>query len=449
MTTLKTTKINIQDLKPAEYNPRIMQTEEQEKLKQGLTTFGLVDPIIIDLTDNNTVIGGHQRLEILKQLNPDTELLLIKLGDIGLVIKETDLKIKDKNDQKALNLALNKINGDWDYKKLDDLLLSLNEDNYNIELTGFNEKELLNIEPLNIELDNNNNPEETIEIPDEKEIKTPKQSNIKTGDIFQLGQHKLICGDSTKQETYELLFDGEKADTTFTSPPYNTLQGHKNNPTPTKNSGYDTYYNINGLTNQTSVYDTIDDNLTDTEYTDLLNNSLQNALRYTDNVLYNIGILRGSKKGIINLLYTNKDQFLDILIWEKQRAFPLGLKTQQKMVSHRAELIFCFNHKGNRNFNHAQWKQGTKDNIINTDNASQNKDSKIHNATFPLELPIHILTFFTNKSILDNFAGTGTTLIAAEQCNKKSYNIEQSPQYCEHIIKRWENLTNKKAEKIN
>lgn len=142
MNTLKTTKINIQDLKPAEYNPRIMQPEEQEKLKQGLTTFGLVDPIIIDLTDNNTVIGGHQRLEILKQLNPDDELLLIKLGDIGLVIKETDLKIKDKNDQKALNLALNKIHGDWDYKKRDELLLELNDVNYNLDLTGFDEDEI-------------------------------------------------------------------------------------------------------------------------------------------------------------------------------------------------------------------------------------------------------------------------------------------------------------------
>lgn len=142
MNTLKTTKINIQDLKPAEYNPRIMQPEEQEKLKQGLTTFGLVDPIIIDLTDNNTVIGGHQRLEVLKEINPDEDLTLIKLGDIGLIIKETDLKIKDKNDQKALNLALNKIQGDWDYKKRDELLLELNDVNYNIELTGFDEQDL-------------------------------------------------------------------------------------------------------------------------------------------------------------------------------------------------------------------------------------------------------------------------------------------------------------------
>lgn len=146
MNTLKTTKINIQDLKPAEYNPRIMPPNEAEKLKQGLTTFGLVDPIIIDLTDNNTVIGGHQRLDVLKQINPDEELTLIKLGDIGLVIKETDLKIKDKNDQKALNLALNKIQGDWDYKKLDDLLLELNTVNYNIDLTGFDDLELQEIE---------------------------------------------------------------------------------------------------------------------------------------------------------------------------------------------------------------------------------------------------------------------------------------------------------------
>lgn len=140
--TLKTRTINIEELKPAEYNPRVMPPSEQLKLKNGLETFGLVDPIIIDLTDENTVIGGHQRLEVLKEIDDEQELTLIPLGDIGLVIRETDLKIKDKNDQKALNLALNKIQGDWDYSKLDDLLLELSDDHYQIELTGFDEQDI-------------------------------------------------------------------------------------------------------------------------------------------------------------------------------------------------------------------------------------------------------------------------------------------------------------------
>ena len=102
-------KININQIKPAEYNPRIMKPSEALKLKNNLETFGLVDPIIIDLTDNNTVIGGHQRLEALKEIDDDMNLKLLRLGDIGLIFRETELHIKDKNDQKALNLSLNKI----------------------------------------------------------------------------------------------------------------------------------------------------------------------------------------------------------------------------------------------------------------------------------------------------------------------------------------------------
>ena len=116
------------------------------ELKKGLNTFGLVDPLIIDLTDNNTIIGGHQRLEALKSIDNNMEMQLIRLGDIGLVIKDTDLKIKDKNDQKALNLALNKINGEWDYSKLDDVLLELTDANYVIELTGFDDLEIISNE---------------------------------------------------------------------------------------------------------------------------------------------------------------------------------------------------------------------------------------------------------------------------------------------------------------
>ena len=143
--------ININELKPAEYNPRIMPPEEQNKLENNLKTFGLVDPIIIDLTDNNTVIGGHQRLEVLKNINDEQELHLLKMGDIGLVFKELDFKIKDKNDQKALNLSLNKIQGDWDYGLLDDLLIELGEAHYDIELTGFDELELTSFdENINI-----------------------------------------------------------------------------------------------------------------------------------------------------------------------------------------------------------------------------------------------------------------------------------------------------------
>jgi hypothetical protein len=135
--------ININDIHPAPYNPRIMPPSEMLKLEKGLQTFGLVDPIIIDLTDQNTIIGGHQRLEALKNINDEMELNLIRLGDIGWIFENKEIKIKYKNDQKALNLALNKINGDWDYGKLDDLLTELNDEQYLLELTGFDEVDLI------------------------------------------------------------------------------------------------------------------------------------------------------------------------------------------------------------------------------------------------------------------------------------------------------------------
>ena len=146
---MQTEKINIQDIHPADYNPRIMPEDEYNKLKNSLDTFGLVDPIIIDLKHDNTIIGGHQRYEVLNDADDEQELILIPLGDIGLIIKNTDIKIQDVNDQKALNLALNKISGEWDYQKLDDILVELSNDDYMIELTGFEEDVVLAAELMN------------------------------------------------------------------------------------------------------------------------------------------------------------------------------------------------------------------------------------------------------------------------------------------------------------
>ena len=135
---MKFEKIKLNQLKPAPYNPRVIKEQELKKLSNNLEEFGLVDPIIIDLSDNNTIIGGHQRFKVLENKHlPDDNLNLIKLGDIGWVFEDTELRIKDKNHQKALNVSLNKIQGEWDFTKLEDLVLDFKEDDYLIELTGF------------------------------------------------------------------------------------------------------------------------------------------------------------------------------------------------------------------------------------------------------------------------------------------------------------------------
>ena len=137
-------KIKITDL--SDYNPRIMPEKESAKLRNSLENFGLVDPIVINLK-NNHIIGGHQRFEVLIDQHLEDnkifdELNLIRLGDIGWVFTDTDLKVESDDHEKALNLSLNKISGEWDTEKLfvileDVILEELEVNNFNIDLTGF------------------------------------------------------------------------------------------------------------------------------------------------------------------------------------------------------------------------------------------------------------------------------------------------------------------------
>ena len=113
-------KIKIDDIKPASYNPRKIDTKNFKKLSDSIEKFGLVDPIIINLKNHN-IIGGHQRFDYLYYEKKDTELHLIELGDIGWVFSDTDLSIKDENHEKALNLALNRISGEWKYDELNNI----------------------------------------------------------------------------------------------------------------------------------------------------------------------------------------------------------------------------------------------------------------------------------------------------------------------------------------
>ena len=155
-------KIKLEELQPSEYNPRQISGEQSDKLKNSLQEFGLVDPIIVNLKTKH-VIGGHQRYNILKQ-NKNKEYSLIKLGDIGWIFDDENITIKDENHEKALNVALNKISGEWDKQKLQELFQELNTESFNLEITGFNNIEL---NSFNITPNENNIPQITIPVQDE------------------------------------------------------------------------------------------------------------------------------------------------------------------------------------------------------------------------------------------------------------------------------------------
>lgn len=185
-------EINITDIIPSEYNPRRISEEEYDKLAKSLNSFGVVDPIIINL-QNNHIIGGHQRYDVLHEqyIQDNTKyskLHLLRLGDIGWVFPDTQLKIKSDDHEKALNLSLNKISGEWDEIKLKPLLEELSLKGFGIELTGFDDVELAELSMKEEFMDNefefiDNNP---YELPAEEEEMKVKITCPECGHVFHL-----------------------------------------------------------------------------------------------------------------------------------------------------------------------------------------------------------------------------------------------------------------------
>lgn len=201
-------KIQVNKLIPATYNPRKdlkPNDEEYIKIKNSIENFGFVSPLVIN--KDMTVIGGHQRLKV-----------LIELGYTEIECIVVDL---DKTSEKALNIALNKIQGDWDEEKLESLLKELKTENFDLDLTGFNSEEINDLlddffETTEDEFD----VDKAVE-----EIKTPIS---KKGDIWILGNHRLMCGDSTSAEDVNNLINGATMDLCITDPPYNVNYGSIN-----------------------------------------------------------------------------------------------------------------------------------------------------------------------------------------------------------------------------
>jgi site-specific DNA-methyltransferase (adenine-specific) len=279
------------------------------------------------------------------------------------------------------------------------------------------------------------------------ETKEHIETKVKKGDVWQLGNHRMCCGDSTDESLVSRLMNGERADITFSSPPYNMMATDISKIF-TSDKVNETYKIKDGTYNEFS------DNLSDEEYADLLCNTLQMGLRHSDDVLFNVGILASSKQGIIEMLARNRKNFCDIIVWNKTNSIPLCLPSNRGMISHRCELIFCFNQKGNRSFSHPQWDKGSFNgemmiNRIDSKNASDNEFAKEHHAVFPVEFAGQVVERFSEKSVLELFGGTGTTLIACEQLNRKCFIMEIDPHYCDIIIARWEKLTGQKAIKLN
>jgi site-specific DNA-methyltransferase (adenine-specific) len=388
--------------------PKNAKKHDKKQIQQvanSIKRFGFVQPIVID--KNNEVVIGHCRLEAAK---------LLGLKEVPTISVEN----LSEKEVRALRLADNKLNESaWDMDLAISDLKELDEDLLN--LTGF-DKDLL-IEP------------------DEKDDIVPDNAptRAKLGDIWALGRHRVMCGDSTDKASVERLMDGKKADMSFTSPPYNV--GH--------NLGYE---------GRDSKYENSDDNLE--EYRKLLVDTTRISIQNATDCFVNLQILANNKKDIALFLAELADYFKDIFFWKKNTVAPaMAMNVANSQVENIflfqeedhgwVEPIVLYGQKNSRRWGNKGFR-GTFSNLIETKTASgENKNAKIHNATFPVELVNKFILKGYNESslVLDLFLGTGTTLIACEKTNRICYGMEIDPKYVDVIIKRYEDYTGARAIK--
>jgi DNA modification methylase len=395
---VQVSKIPIGQLNPAAYNPRKdLQPgdPEYEKLKRSMQEFGYVEPIVWNKRTGN-IVGGHQRYKVLL--------------DMGM--REVDCVVVDLDEtkEKALNLALNKIQGDWDDLKLKDLLQELDTGEFDLELTGFDMGE---IEDLIAQL---HVPEEIIE---DEVPEPPEEPKVKPGDIYQMGKHRLMCGDSTKLEDVKKLMGGELADMVFTDPPYNVdYTGGTNEALKIKN-----------------------DNMDDSTFYNFLHDAFGCMLEVTKPG-GGIYICHADSEGInFRSAMVNAGWFLkQCIIWVKNS---LVLGRQDYHWQHEPILY--------------GWKPGAAHKFYGDRKQTTvwQIDRPMASREHPTMKPVSLCAKAIENSskagdiVLDLFGGSGSTLIACEQLNRTCYMTELDPIYCDVIIERWENFTGQKAELLD
>lgn len=384
-------ELKIDDLKPAEYNPRKKLKagdKEYEKIKNSILEFGYVEPVIVNF--DMTVIGGHQRLTVLKDLGYD-------------IVQAVMVHIEDEAKVKALNIALNKITGSWDEQLLADLLVDLQKENFNTDLTGFEPPE---VEQLFSKIHNKDIKEDDFDV--DEELKKPTKSKL--GDIWLLGRHRVVCGDSTLPETFKVLMEGKKANLVLTDPPYNV----------------DVEETAGKIKN---------DNMSDENFYKFLFASLVNMEQNME-ADASIYLFHADTQGLtVRRAFTDAGFYLSgCCIWKKN-ALVLGRSPYQWK---HEPCLFGWKIGGKH-----QWYADRKQTTIWE--YDRPKASREHPTMKPVALMAYPIqnSSMSNCIVLDPFLGSGSTLIAAEETGRICYGVELDEKFVDVIVWRYMEATGK------
>jgi site-specific DNA-methyltransferase (adenine-specific) len=371
-------KIKISEVKANPSNPRTIKDDKFNKLVQSIKDFPQMlelRPIVVN--DDMIVLGGNMRLKACKEAGLK-EVSIIKASELTPE-QQAEFIVKD-------NIGF----GEWDYELLLNAYDSSELEAWGLDLPDLPEKE------LEAEEDDFAIPEGGIE------------TDIVLGDLFEIGEHRLLCGDSTDSDAVARLMDGQKADMVFTDPPY----------------GVD--YEGGAMTKRTKL-----DN--DQKNTNIYQEVLPNIILFTNDKAPMYIWHAAGYADMASHLWDNNIEIRSQIVWNKNMAQFGALSAQYKQK--HEPCFYCFK-KGNAPF----WYGPT--NEVTVWDVSRESKNEFHPTQKPIELPSRALNNSSKKGdcIMDLFLGSGSTMVAAHQLKRKCFGMELDPKYCQVIIDRMKKL---------
>jgi len=407
--TIKSPDI-VSDLSPAQYNPRKISQKRHDQLKKSMSKFGDLSGITYNIRTGR-LVGGHQRI---KQIPSDAKIAKKPLNDaVGTVAlgtittRETSWLYREVDWDEDTEKAANAAGGEFDNELLEKMVADLKNKGYDTDL---------------LSLDNLDQMLDDLTVINEDDVPSVgKEATTKEGDIWKLGEHRLICGDSTMSRVVERLMNGAKASLCWTDPPYGVeYVGKTKDKLEIKNDGADGLF-------------------------DLLNNSFISADKEALNEGSPIYICHpGAAQGLVfgDAIRSVGWRLHETLIWLKDS---MVLGHSDYHLKH--EPIYLCYKPGDGRFGRGgnNWYGSNSETSVLE--FSRPKKSEEHPTMKPIDLVAHCIKNSSKRGdiVYDPFLGSGTTLIACEKMGRTCYGIEIYPTFCDVIIKRWENLTGSKA----
>ena len=402
------------DYKPLSRNPNKGTQRGTGILEQSVRELGAGRSILVD--KNGVILAGNHAQEAFVNAGMDDVIEVETDGKQIVVVKRTDLDA-DSSAGKKMAIMDNRTSEQglaWDAVVVEDLLNEIKDEEGELdaylETLAKDTGAVIGDEP----------PEDQgAQIDKAEELRV--KWGVELGQLWQLGEHRLICGDCTDKTVVDRVMDGDKASITFTSPPYNA--GKTPTEVKTKTSG---------------KYKDYSDNLSQHEYYKFLKSFTDLSLEISEFAFINIQMLSNNKIAFIEYLMNYKNKLADIVIWDKSRSQPA---MAENVLNSEFEFILIFG-KENATRKMPGKFRGTISNIYHGQPQSENElGANTHAATMPLDFAEWVIANFSNEFLYEPFLGSGTTLIACERLNRKCRAVEISPAYCAVAIQRWVDMT--------